>query len=127
MRPRIPTSELPTFRNIAATKSPYSFISGLMVDPQNICVYAHVLNKKMYPGFRLKEENIVFLTQREHELYDQGTEFARELYAKIHPSTNWKKIYDLREELLTQYKQLKYEKTFKKLPNTNNDHKVLGE
>jgi len=107
------TGEKEVFREIMEEREHVSFISGIWVP----CIthnWAHVLAKGLnkYPKFKLHKPNIRFLTAREHDLYDKGTEDQRDKYAdhmfsKRGIAVDWQKLYDLREELKEEYKQLK--------------------
>lgn len=70
----------------------------------DISCYAHVLCKKQFPNFRLEKRNIVFLTPREHFLFDQGTEEQRMDY-EIKNNVNFDKLFKLREILKNDYKE----------------------
>lgn len=105
------TGEKAVFAEIMEEREHVSFISGLHVPciAHNFC---HVLSKSQskYPKFKLYKKNIVFLTQDEHFALDHGREWDRNQYTYtmmqkgVH--VNWQKLYDLREELLTEYKEL---------------------
>jgi hypothetical protein len=62
----------------------------------------------MYPLFRLNPENIVLLTPREHEIFDQGTNAERVVYLTQHPKTKWALLEELKDKLKTDYKKLRY-------------------
>ena len=102
------------YKEIAKERELKSFVSG--VDLSKVSkdfwrnLFAHVLAKgqNKYPKFKLYKKNIVLLSPKEHDLYDNGTEFEREEYARNMMKqgivVRWQKLYDLREELLTEYK-----------------------
>lgn len=104
-----PTGEKIVFEIIYEERPHISYISGLYVD----CIahtFAHVLAKGKYPKFRLRKDNIVFLTPEEHQLFDAGTEEQRQAYKermkKDGIDVDWDKLYKLRDELLNEYKEL---------------------
>ena len=105
-----PTGEGILFDTIIATREHKSFISGIKINNISHSNMAHVLNKKKYPLFRLYEKNIVILHNSypylEHHLFDNGTEEQREKYAKEY-GADWDKLYNLKEELLNEYNNLK--------------------
>lgn len=64
--------------------------------------FAHVLDKKRFPLFRLYEKNICLLTYDEHTFYDNQTE--EELEKRIAKGEYWEYIFNLRDELEAEYK-----------------------
>jgi len=108
-KPREATGEAILFQALFTTRKHISFISGLPIENINHCNCAHVLAKgqNKYPKFKLLDRNIVFLTGEEHDLYDNGTEDKRREYeAFMHNhglECNWKKLFDLRDELKKEY------------------------
>src|SRR4030042_4640277 len=69
-------------------------------------LFAHVLNKKNYPKFRLYKKNIVLLTPEEHRLYDQGTMAERLTYAiTCTPKCDWSRLFALEIELKIEYNE----------------------
>lgn len=108
---RKPTGEKQVFQALWEKREHKSFISGLNVKPI-ANTFAHVLSKKQFPKLRLNERNIVFLTAREHHLYDAGTEEERQNYADEMLRTygiqvNWHKLYDLRDNLKHENHEIK--------------------
>lgn len=102
------TGEGEIMKEIANEREHKSIISGEPVYEIGYVNMAHVLSKKQYPKFRLNKDNIVILTQREHELYDFGTKEQREQYAEQMLQwdivVDWQKMYDLAEVLKEKYK-----------------------
>ena len=101
-----PTGEGILFTTLIKTRSHVSFISGLPIENPTYANCAHVLSKKQYPLMRLSDSNICLLTLLEHQLYDQGTEEQRQEYSKRVFTCIWKKLYDLKDILLEEYKNL---------------------
>ena len=104
-RYRKPTGEKILFETIWSTRKRVSFLDG---KPLGDCAYAwnfaHVLRKAKghYPKFKLLDRNIILLTKRQHELYDDNVRNPEFLIAKDH---RWKKIFELREELRNEYNE----------------------
>ena len=105
-KPKKATGEKIVFEMIYEERPHISFISGLHVD----CIahnFAHVLSKGSYPKFRLRKDNIVFLTPEEHHLYDFGTEEDRVRYVDRMKEdgidVDWDKLYSLRDKLKLEY------------------------
>lgn len=97
------TGELELFLSIwEKQRFPVSFLSGKELKKFDVSNFAHVLNKKDYPNFRLNEDNIILLTTMEHFLFDMGTESARKEYAKKH-HCDWDKIMKLKANLKDKY------------------------
>lgn len=65
--------------------------------------FAHVLRKAkgFWPEFKLYDYNIILLTRKQHELYDQYVN-SPEILIDLDPL--WKRVFDLRKELLKEYK-----------------------
>lgn len=89
------------FRYIWEERPHCSFISGrpiINATPKN---FAHVLAKGLnkYPHFRLNPDNIILVTDEEHDAIDQGTEKKRQ---KI--PGDWNALDQLRARLLEQYR-----------------------
>ena len=74
---------------------------------------AHVLAKgqNKYPKFKFYKKNLILLTEYEHQLLDAGTIEQRQHYAEYCEQNggkcDWQKLFDLKEELLEEYKQEK--------------------
>jgi len=113
------TGERELFMDIWNDSKKCSFLSGKSLihlanykdDPDRAGLFyscfAHVLPKasNKYPLFRVNRANIVLLTPEEHNLLDFGTEEQRQKYAEKN-DCRWKGIYELRERLKRQYKEL---------------------
>ncbi len=104
-RHREATGEKILFEAIWNTRKRVSFLDG---KPLGDCAYAwnfaHVLRKAKghYPKFKLLDRNIILLTKRQHELYDDNVRNPEYLIAK---DARWKKIFELREELRVEYNE----------------------
>ena len=85
-------------------KDRVSFVTGFPLEDQHeprAFYFSHVLGKGAYPKFRLYRKNIVFMSQREHFLWD---------HAKHQVVNNplWKKVFELEEELKIEYRDKHY-------------------
>lgn len=100
-----PTGERILFETIWNTRERVSFLDGKSLGD---CAYAwnfaHVLRKAKghYPKFKLLDRNIILLTKRQHELFDENVRNPEFLIAK---DVRWKKVFELREELRNQYNE----------------------
>lgn len=97
-----PTGEGKFLDSILETREHLSFISGLPIEGSRANC-AHVLPKGAYPELKYDPENIVLLTWKEHQLFDQATEQEQNNYrvrmlASGH-EVNWQKLYELKERL----------------------------
>ena len=106
-RPRIPlhkyprkgaTGELKLFKEIINERGCRSQVSGKYITEITVSSMAHILSKKMYPKFRLYKKNIVVMTPEEHYQFDFTS------HEKLKMLPEWKWIFDLKEELLNEYK-----------------------
>jgi hypothetical protein len=98
-RKRKVTGEFALMQAIWNTRPHRSFVSGERILGELKPHYmAHVLSKGAYPAFRLKAENIVILTEREHYAYDC---LSREQQEEM--VGDWQKLYDLKEKLKKEY------------------------
>jgi len=107
----ISASEWAAFKTLWIYGSRISYLSGLPLNPFSVTkfwlsCFAHVLSKNKYPYFRFYLRNIIFLTPGEHALLDQGTEDQRKEYSKLVKTAVWQKVYDLRDELLSEHQSL---------------------
>jgi len=66
--------------------------------------FAHVLDKKNYPKYRLLEDNVWLTHPKEHQFLDQGTEEQRKAYEKQY-NCSFNEFYKKREELKIKYKE----------------------
>lgn len=92
------TGEKELFLQIWRERPHISAINGEPLgDEPNTYNFMHVLSKKAYPDFRLKNENIVLATFDQHYYYDSG--------GTPHPEDieGWKKIAALQEKLKIEY------------------------
>lgn len=95
------------FLEIWKEREHFSFVSGqtlahLRHTKVFVNVFAHVLSKGAFPRFKLKKENIVLLTPQEHFLFDHGSEYQREVYAKNN-NCSWEPLYELKQQLTEEY------------------------
>lgn len=103
-----PTGELKVFMEIYEdNKSNWvSKLSGIALGHKDhylfINQFAHLLNKKKYPKYRLRKENILPLTPHEHQLLDFGTQKQRKDYAET-VECDWDIVYDKIEQLKKLY------------------------
>lgn len=100
-----PTGEGELFREIWNERPHICFVTGKPILEPTASVFSHVLAKGLnkYPKFKLYKKNIQLLLPEIHSLFDHGTEEQRERSG--YPE-GWKRLYALREELLTEYKAL---------------------
>jgi len=99
---RKPTGEMALFETLWNIRERVSFLTGRPV-PFSPSTFAHVLPKSKYPGLRLYDKNIIFLTLEEHTLLDAGTKEQRAKYAQQY-LCDWNTIDKLKEELLNELK-----------------------
>jgi hypothetical protein len=99
-----PSGEGELFKVLIEFRPHVSFISGLPIDniSHNNC--HHVLPKSQYSQFRLYEKNIQFVTDYEHHLIHFGTEDQRQEYSNRVFGCVWKRLDELKQELLNEYK-----------------------
>lgn len=106
------TGELGLFLQLWQDRPHVSFLSGIPLDEFNVNMCSHILAKgqNKYPRFKLKPENIQFLTEMEHYLYDNGTMDSRARYKlelmDMGYDCDWEKIWKLRDTLKEKYKKL---------------------
>jgi len=93
-----PTGELAMFREIVLKRGARSEISGDRINEITVSSMAHILAKKQYPKFRLKEENICIMTPEEHRRYDQG------LHEALRVLPEWEWLFKKRDMLIGLYK-----------------------
>ena len=98
---RKPTGEKALFEEIWDERPRVSFLSGKELD-FSVSIFAHVLNKKDFPKYRLYKKNIILLTPDEHFLLDMGTAAQREQYGIVN-NCNYSKIEELRNLLKISY------------------------
>jgi endogenous inhibitor of DNA gyrase (YacG/DUF329 family) len=99
-------SEQEVFRDIWESKTPIervSFVTGkVLSDPHNARAwyFSHVLpkGKAKFPMFKYYKKNIVLKEFNEHELWEIHQK-------KIIDNPLWKKVFELKEELLEEYKE----------------------
>jgi len=92
------TGERELFLKIWAKRPHVSEINGEPLgDEPNTYNFMHVLGKKAFPDFRLKEENILLASFDQHYYYDNG--------GNPHPddAEGWKKVDELSERLKIEY------------------------
>lgn len=102
---RKPTGEAVLFQALWNSRARVSFVSGTWLGNEaQAWFFAHVLPKGKYQSFRLFAENIVFLTQEEHDIWDKQPR------SKLIDKPEWKKMF-LKEYLLKKMYLKEY--TFK--------------
>lgn len=92
------TGEGNMFVEIWEEREHVSFVTGLILptpDPRTY-YFSHVLTKGAYPKFRLNKENIVFMTLKEHQIW----EFRRHT---VKDHEDWKKVFQLALKLKREY------------------------
>jgi hypothetical protein len=99
---REPTGELPLFKELWKIRPHESYINKEKLNLFSVTLFAHVLPKakNRYPHFKLKEENIVFLTYDQHFKWDNG------LREELKNDSEWDKMFELEEKLINEYKLL---------------------
>ena len=112
---KVKASGLITFYKMIWNERKRSFVSDINLEktPEHMWLnlFAHVLAKgqNKYPKFKLYKKNVVILTPKEHDLYDNGSTDQREEYARAMMSqgiiVRWERLYELRKELLTEYQK----------------------
>lgn len=95
-----PTGEREIFIQIANERGRKSEISGKYIHPLGPENFMHVLAKgqNKFPKFKLYKKNIRIVTADEHQEYDHGSQ------EKLRKLTEWKWIFELRDELIEEYK-----------------------
>lgn len=102
------TGEKILFETIWNTRPHVSFLTGEKLgDTAYAWNFAHVIPKAkgMYPKFKLYEKNIILLTRLQHETFDLNVRNPDYLLGL---DARWKKVFDLREELLKEYAEDKF-------------------
>lgn len=93
------TGELDMFEEIWDERQHVSEVSGEplgdILDPW---FFAHLLPKGSYPAYRLRKENIILLTKKEHTQLDHSVH-------TIKNDPNWEFVFRLRDDLKIQYNQ----------------------
>ena len=100
------TGEGELFRQIWEETEPedrVSFVTGFPLEDiwdARAFYFSHILGKGAYPEFRLYRKNIVFMSMREHHLWDHAKWQVRD-------NPLWKKVFDLEEELIIEINQIR--------------------
>jgi len=96
----------PVFEEVWEESGHRSFLSGEYIRECTKSNLSHVLAKGLnkFPEFKYYKKNIVVLTMMEHHLFDNGSAEQRRKYGE-EKGFSWKKLYDLREELIIEYKE----------------------
>jgi hypothetical protein len=102
-------SQVELFMRVWNSRPHVSELSGMPL--QNVFyklnIFAHVLDKKNWPRFKYRDENIMIVAPEEHLLLDQGTERQREKYNETSPYiANWDLFYQKQKELKIKYRKL---------------------
>lgn len=101
------TSEIQVFLYLWHKYPHISMISGRKLPVIWILsIFAHVLNKKDYPLFRLNPDNVMMVHPDEHGLIDSGTTEQRKKYCDQYKNADFSIFYSKKELLLTQYKSI---------------------
>lgn len=96
-----PTGEGALFLAIFNTRPHVSFVDkSYLGDEPCAWMFAHVLNKKNFPLFRLYDKNIVMLTFDQHYALDFGSQ------EELKRLPEWKPLFELKEKLKEEYKLL---------------------
>ena len=78
--------ETDVYREILSEREWISQIShrplNEFVYPMNVMIFAHILNKNLFPKLKFKKENILLVYPEEHILLDHGTIDERNKYEK---------------------------------------------
>lgn len=112
-------TQMAIFKQVWMHSDKKSFITGLFLRKYEgtdlfLNCFAHVLAKgqNKYVHFKHYSRNVVLLTDVEHHLLDHGSEEQRINYAlDIEEKSggkntcDWQKLYDLRDELIKEYKK----------------------
>ncbi|MES2287661.1 MAG: hypothetical protein V4547_18340 [Bacteroidota bacterium] len=95
---RRPTGELTLYKQIWDERPHKSEVSGEHIPFFHIWCFSHILPKGLYPKYRLKKENIIIKTIKEH--YDWGNRRH-----KLKDFPEWQPVFELYETLKQQYNQ----------------------
>ena len=100
------------FKEIYEEVGGQSMLTGKPISNPTPFNFAHLLQKALnkYPEFMYYKKNIWLLTDYEHTLLDHGTKEKREKYEKECKEQGlkccWNILYDMQDELKTEYKKL---------------------
>jgi hypothetical protein len=104
------TGEADLFNKIWNSRPHKSELSGISLERYEgteyfYWMFAHILDKKNYPLFRLEEENIMIVEPfNEHRLLDQGSSDQRISFNNNSKRiVNWDLFYQKKEYLLKKY------------------------
>lgn len=123
-KPKQSTGQKEVFEQVLIRDGDKSFISGYAINEIRAGNFIHILAKgqNKYPAYKNYIENIKIGTEREHSLYDHGTEMSRLQYAidvlkgdgyKV----NWKELYELAGFLKIIYPEMPGEEEFNEMFN----------
>lgn len=85
------------FWKIWQERDHYSFVSGTFLGHEPLSYFfSHILSRGAHPEAASDPENIVFMTLREHTLW----EFERH---KVRDLPEWDRVFKLRDSLLEKY------------------------
>lgn len=93
---RRPTGELNLYKEIWEERPHKSEVNGEPIPFFHIWCFSHILPKGLYPKYRLKKENIIIKTPKQH--YDWGNRRH-----KLKDDPEWQSIFELYELLKQQY------------------------
>lgn len=93
------TGELEMFKEIWSEREHVSEVSGeYLGEVLKPIFFAHVLPKGSYGKYRLRKENIILLTEKEHVQLDHAVQ-------EIKDNPDWEFVFRLREDLKRQYNE----------------------
>ncbi len=101
------TGQKEVFEKIWKTRKHVSFISNKKLgDDAYSWFFAHVLSKaqNQYPEFMLNPDNIVLLTQEEHDIWDKHPR------SEIIDNPLWKPMFELEARLKEEYSSIHSDK-----------------
>lgn len=105
------------FKEILQEREHVSWLTGMAIHNASSYNCAHVVPKgdPEYKALCAKDkDDIILLTNHEHDLFDKGTVDERTLYsewcADHDIECDWNRLFDLKENLIRKYKQLKSKK-----------------
>lgn len=97
------TGQKDVFEEIAEEREWICFVSGVTLWDLKPTQFAHVLPKALnrYPKFKLYKKNIVLLSDEKHREWDFSPR------SELRKREEWNKMFELEQELIEEYKQLK--------------------
>ncbi len=91
------------FQEIWKERPHKSFINGDEIKEFDVSCFAHVLSKAQnrFPKFKLYKKCVVLITREQHRMWDFTP------HSELEKLPEWKKMFELEEELKQEYKLLK--------------------